>query len=656
MQQTGLYWLPPADLKKDWKKRLCSLQPGTDSHWPEIVALAKHCLSLTQTNNLDAQVQRLIATKDGALFPEALRLAVLGSCTTHHLLPSLRVAGYRRGLLLDIYESAYGIYRQELSDIHSPLHQFKPQAVLFLLDARHITTGLHVGMSGEEYGSVIEAALEELRQYWRIAQDFFRCRILQPTFINSLPALFGENEQRLPGSRSAATMIINAELHRLADAEEVDLISLDRHVLRNGLDYWFSPKLWYLAKQEISPMAAPLFGDIALRPLVAHLGLSKKCLVLDLDNTIWGGVIGDDGFDGIVLGQGSAEGESYLAVQEYARELSRRGVILAVCSKNDEHTAWEPFDSHSDMLLRREDIACMMANWDDKATNMVRIADFLQIGLDSMVFVDDSPAERALVREKLPMVSVSEFPDDPADAPQLLADAGYFEGVALVSEDYQRAEQYRIRSATLALKGQSTDMGSYLTGLEMVMTWAPFQRRDIRRIVQLINKTNQFNLTTRRRTETEIEQLMEWENCLTLQVRLKDKFGDHGLISLVICQSDNREILHIDTWLMSCRVLGREVEKAVLCLLVQEGSKLGAHRLIGEYIPTEKNSIVKDHYIRLGFREISMEDDGRYLASLDLNAGVNMEQTTIKVVRDNSYRRARHDGAGSLCSTDGSVS
>jgi FkbH-like protein len=416
----------------------------------------------------------------------------------------------------------------------------------------------------------------------------------------------------------------------MSDAAGVDLLALDDYALRDGIAVWHDPVLWCRAKQEVSPSIAPLYGDLVMRIVAAKLGRSYKALVLDLDNTLWGGVIGDDGLEGIVLGQGSALGEAFIGFQSYARELSRRGVILAVCSKNDAANAAEPFDKHPEMLLKQTDIASFVANWSDKAANLRAIAAHLNIGLDSLVFVDDNPFERALVRQELPMVAVPEVGDDPANFAQTIADAGYFEGLTITQEDRERTGQYQGNQLREALKASATDLPAYLRSLDIELIWRRFDKIGLSRTVQLINKTNQFNLTTRRYSADDVMAIMQDSSCFGLQLRLLDRFGDNGIISVVIgkMQDDN---LMIDTWLMSCRVLGRQVEPTTLNLIAAQAQRLGARRLVGEYVTTKKNGMVRDHYARLGF-EVVEESEAGSRAVLDLTAYVPSE--TFIVVRE----------------------
>ena len=345
-------------------------------------------------------------------------------------------------------------------------------------------------------------------------------------------------------------------------------------------------------------------------------------MVLDLDNTLWGGVIGDDGLAGIVLGQGSPAGEAHLALQAYAKGLAKRGIILAVCSKNDEANALEPFLKHPEMILRREDITCFVANWDDKATNLRRIAAQLDIGIDSLLFVDDNPFERALVRRELPDVMVPELGEDPSNYVDTIAASGWLEAVSVTSDDLARTGQYQANAQREKVKNTITDMDAYLNSLSMKLRWRGFDPGGVSRIAQLINKSNQFNLTTRRYSEAEVEAVMNDPAAIHLQLRLSDSFGDNGMISVLIARCDEGREAIIDTWLMSCRVLGRGVETAALDLLVEQARERGFSRLVGRYLPSAKNSMVAEHYQKLGFTQIERGDDGSSLWQLDLSGHI----------------------------------
>ncbi|HEX3992360.1 MAG TPA: HAD-IIIC family phosphatase, partial [Acetobacteraceae bacterium] len=617
MRGPDLYWLPRPPT---WSQDLASAEAGTIA-WPVLCALARVRIDALETRSLDRKRQHLVTNLPEEMVAPPIRLAVLASSTVDHLLPAIRVAGMRRDLWIETFTPDYGQHTRALIDPASPLYAFRPTAVLFAFDSRHLLAGIEPGDDAAEVEARITRIGENLATQWTRARQAFRCQVIQQTLLPVFDPLFGSNEHRLPGSPYWAIQQLNATLRRFADTESVDILALDAIVATDGLAAWHDPALWHRAKQEVHPSAAPGYGDRVVRLLAAALGRSSKALVLDLDNTLWGGVIGDDGLEGIKLGQGSALGEAFVAFQRYAHDLSRRGIILAVCSKNEMANAIEPFEKHPEMVLKRSDIACFVANWTDKAANIRDIATQLNIGLDSLVFADDNPAERAIVRRELPMVAVPELPEDPTLWPATLAAAGYFESLRLTKEDLERSGQYQANLQRSNLLASATDIEGYLRSLEMRAIWSRFDRVGQARIVQLINKTNQFNLTTRRVTDEEVAALIEDERALTLQIRLIDSFGDNGIIAIVIglFQPGTQDI-RIDTWLMSCRVLGRRMEETTLNLIVQQARALGCKRLIGVYRPTAKNAMVRDHYPRLGFSATGTphgDGDAEFVLPLD---------------------------------------
>jgi FkbH-like protein len=608
-----LEWLP---VEPEWRQKLRAFRK--DGTWDDAVGLANRRLDFVGTNGLDAAVAARIGSSPPAgLSTRSVRLAILGSPTLAHLHASIRVGALRRGIWVETYENDYGLYLQELADPSSPLHEFAPTTILFSFDTAHVTAGVDAAQTPADANAILSEACERIRSSWRQARDAFRCPIVQQTLLPHAIPLLGSNEHKLPGSAVRLIERLNYWLREVAADEGVHLLALDARAARDGLSAWYDPGLWHRSKQEVSPVAAPVYGDLVGRLLAALQGRSFKCLILDLDNTLWGGVIGDDGLDGIVLGQGSPLGEAYLGVR-YARDLSRRGVILAACSKNDEANAWEPFDKHPEMVLRRGDISAFVANWTDKAANIREIAEVLNIGLDAMVFLDDNPFERALVRRELPAVAVPEVGEEPSRFAQILADAGYFEAVNITDEDRERTSLYQSNAARESSRKSATDLPSYLRSFDMKLHWSRFDRVGLQRIVQLINKTNQFNLTTRRYSEEDVLSVMADNRAFGLQLRLIDRFGDNGIISIIIGKMNAGDDLLIDTWLMSCRVLGRQVEPMTLNLVAAQARALGARRLIGEYRPTKKNGMVREHYTRLGFTPLDAAEDGSSRAILDL--------------------------------------
>ncbi len=606
-----------------------------------LASLAACRLGFLETVQLDRALGRL-GLKEATGF-SAVRLALLASSTVDHLPPAIRVAGLRRRLLIEVYGGAYGQYRQELLDPTSSLHQFAPQVVLFSLTAREATAAVPVTATAAEVDETIARFVGDLRSFWRKAREIGNAAIIQQTFLDVNEPLFGGYDRIVPGAPARVVARLNDQLCEAAATDGVLLLDMARASARDGIDAWFDVGRWLQGKLEIAPQAAPLYGDLVARILAAQRGLSKKCLILDLDNTLWGGVIGDDGLDGIVLGEGSAAGEAHLALQYYARQLKERGIILAVCSKNDAKIAEAVFRDHPEMVLRRSDIAVFQANWDDKADNLKAIAARLNIGMDSLVFVDDNPVERARVRQSLPMVSVPELPEEPAHYVRCLAEAGYFEAVAFTTEDRDRAQQYAANAEREALLGSAESMEGFLRGLKMSVLYGPFTPVDHPRVVQLINKTNQFNTTTRRYAHEEVEHIVNQPEALTLQFRLLDRLGDNGLVSTMILRPthNDEDVLEIENWVMSCRVFGRQLEFEAMNIAVDAARARGARALVANYVPTAKNGVISTLYQSLGFTEVKhpAPANGATRWFLDL-ADYVMRDTHI-TVQEQQNERAR---------------
>jgi FkbH-like protein len=498
----------------------------------------------------------------------------------------------------------YGQYRQALLADDPALAEFAPQFLLLALDSHDARLDVPLDASDGNVEAAVEARVEELRGLWRIARQGLGAQVIQQTVVPAEPPLFGSFEGLVPGAPATAIERLNAAVRRAARQDNVLLLDLAWQAHRFPRDAIADPVRWHQAKQLIAPHAAPLYGDLVARTVAAGRGLSRKCLVLDLDNTLWGGVVGDDGVEGLRLGQGDPLGEAFLAFQRYVAALGRRGIVLAVCSKNDDGVAKSAFSEHPEMVLRLSDFACFIANWEDKAANLRRLARELNLGLDSLVFVDDNPAERDIIRRELPAIAVPELPEDVALYPGCLADTGYFEAAAFTSDDTMRNRSYRENTERQTMLEQATDMEGYLKSLSMTLVASAIRPTDLPRAAQLINKSNQFNLTTRRYSEAELEKLVANPNVVAMCFRLRDRFGDNGLISVVLSRPDDHatdNALLIDTWLMSCRVLGRQVEAAALEVVAEEARRRGIRALIGEYRPTSRNGLVSHHYEKLGF-------------------------------------------------------
>lgn len=620
---SDLAWLPAA--APDFRERVRALRaeasaPG-EQYFERAVALATAALDENQLGQL-ARVARDVAPAAPAAFAK-VRLGLIGDGTLSLLAPVVAGSGVRHGLLIDVIEGAYGSGVQQAMDPTSPLHSAGLDMLLIASDARAL--GLHrAADSLEDADARVDAALAQLRLVVQGFKPAVAAAILVQTVAPPLEPLFGSFDRVERTSAFAMVEALNRRIGEWAAEGQIVVVDIARLALSIGLERWDAPRHWHASKLSFAPEMAPIYGDVVARTVAALRGRAKKCLVLDLDNTLWGGVIGDDGVAGIALGQGSAAGEAFLAIQQTALELRRRGVVLAVCSKNEEAAALLPFREHPEMVLKEDHIAVFQANWTDKAANLRAIAETLNIGVDALVFLDDNPAERAQVRRELPLVGVPELPEEPALYPRMLMAAGYFEAVAFTQDDRDRAGMYQANAARAAAVSASGDLDSYLASLDMVCTIAPVDAVSRPRVAQLINKSNQFNLTTRRYTEAQVEATESDPRRHISQARLVDKFGDNGIICVLVADRQG-EAWEIDTWLMSCRVLGRRVQEACLDHLARAAQADGAQRLIGRYIPSPKNAMVRDHYAKLGFTLLSEEASGETLWTLDLAAYASPE-------------------------------
>jgi FkbH-like protein len=545
------------------------------------------------------------------------RVALLGSHTLSHLAPAIRVAGLNRRLAIDVHVGDYSLFHQALLVGNASLEKFRPEFVILTLDEFAVQLAFPAYVASLDLEIELAREIDAVRHLWKCIRERYGAQPVQQTLVAATPPVFGNFEGLVPSSTTAAVEAFNTRLRQAAREDGVLLVDLAWEAARRGIiPNLVDPVRWHHAKQLVTPLLAPIYGDLIARVIAAAAGLSRKCLVLDLDNTVWGGVVGDDGIGGLRLGQGSAEGEAYAAFQRYVALLVRRGVILAICSKNDPEVAERAFATHPEMVLKRDDVALFVANWNDKATNLRKIAKTLDIGIDSLVFVDDNPAERDIIRSELPEVAVPEMPDDVAYYSRCLANAGYFEPASFTADDLSRSRSYAIRGRRLAEMERTTDINGYLRSLKMTMTVEPIGPDNIVRVRQLVNKTNQFNLTTRRYNELQLLRFAETPGNIALAFRIRDRLEDVGLIAVILATPAEVGEMRIDTWLMSCRVLGRQVEVASLQALVEWAAAAGAAVLVGEYIPTGRHGLVANHYQALGFSPVGPAPGGANGATL----------------------------------------
>jgi len=606
--------MPPAD----FRERCRALADSPDAGGGAVAKLAGYALDENQLRVLAAAIGKIWAAGRSLAPLAPFKLGVVGKLEP--IVPALVASAPRHGVALECVRADFGQSLQEAWSADSPMNRAKPDAILLALDHRALPLGR------DPRGAQAVSSVSDAVAFVRSMRSGFRRNSGALCIVQTLAAppesLFGSCECAVPGTLRSLITAFNAELaESIRDTGDLvfDVASLAQTV---GSANWHSPVQWNLGKFAFDARFLPLYADHVARLLGALRGRSRRCLIIDLDNTIWGGVIGDDGLERIVIGQGDATGEAYLEVQRTALGLRDRGVVLAVSSRNDSDIARAAFAGHPEMLLRENHIAVFQANWNDKARNIAAIASELSMGLDAMVFLDDNPVERGFIREALPDVAVPELPADPSLYARTLLAAGYFEAITFSEEDRKRAHFYEENAQRVTLAGEAGDFERYLTSLKTRIAFRPFDAIGRSRITQLINKSNQFNLATKRYTDAEVAQFESDPACFTLQVRLSDVFGDNGMISVVICRPRSPLEWEIDTWLMSCRVLGRGVERIVLQEILHHARAKGVRRLTGRYVPTDRNAVVRDHYANLGFR----------LVAEDPNCGTTWELQTDSIV------------------------
>jgi FkbH-like protein len=499
---------------------------------------------------------------------KVIRIALLADCATQHLADIMRAIAARNNVQAEVYEGNYDGVDIEILDANSALYAFQ-----------------------------------------RAFRAQSQATIIQSTFVLPSERAFGNYELKVADSVGSIVAEINYRLAvKAREAKNVLLNDVDFLAASVGRAQWLDGRMWNMAKTPCRLEHLPLLAQSMLDTVFAASGMITKCLVLDLDNTLWGGVIGDDGLEGIALGEFD-EGEAFVAFQTFIRELKRRGIILAVVSKNEHANAVLPFREHPHMALREEDISVFVANWDNKVDNIRIVQKTLNIGFDSLVFLDDNPFERNIVRQFLPEVVVPDLPEDPSEFLQAIAELNLFETASYSEADRQRADQYREEAQRELAKTSFTNINDYLASLGMQIKLERFNAFNLPRIAQLIQRSNQFNLMTRRYGEAACEAMMHDESVAPLTFKLSDKFGDYGLISVVILKTSGEDV-EIDEYLMSCRVLRRGVESFAMNNIFAYAARQGAKRVVGHYIPTKKNDMVKDFFKSFRFEKISEDGEG----------------------------------------------
>lgn len=528
-----------------------------------------------------------------------VRVAFIGGSTLDHLIDSLRFWMLLEGFKLESYLAPFDTWRQEAGNPDSGLYSFKPDIVWLFITARDIKFETLFSGDLAQSETLVIAKAEEISAVARQIISTLPALILVNNAEAHATRTFGNFEATVSWALAALVRRYNLQIAQTLPPG-AKVFDIDHLASRFGLDRWEDARLWFHSKHPFSLEAHSPVAFAGAKLISAAKGKARKCLILDLDNTLWGGVVGDDGVNGIRIGSDSgAVGEAFAAFQVYLKTLSQRGIALAVCSKNNSELAQEPFRSRSGMVLNIDDFAVFKANWENKADNIRSIAKEMNLGLDAFVFIDDNPAERELIRAEIPEVAVPNMSLDPANYVRDLASGAWFETLAFVEEDRNRSKAYRDNALRNASLEQVSDIESYLKSLNMSSSWGVADNNSLTRLAQLINKTNQFHLTTTRYSEAELSKLLSANNIWIGWFSLSDRFGDHGIIAAIILKFINNTAI-VDTWTMSCRVFSRGMEDFIFQKIWDMANERGCLTLEGVYRPTQKNGVVALLYDRLG--------------------------------------------------------
>ena len=555
--------------------------------------------------------------KDSTSLPK-IKIALLGDNATQFLAIALQGVGIERGYNIELFEADFNQVERQLLDPTSELYSFNADYVV-VSQSTHKLLSAYNKKDRESQSHVADERLEFVKLICNSIQSV----LIYFNYPEIEDSVFGSYANKVESSFTYQIRKLNYELMNLA-RNHPNLFICDIAALQNkfGRDIMFNSSIYVTSEMTLSIDAIPYVASRTMDIISAAQGKFNKCLILDLDNTMWGGVIGDDGLENIQIGHQLGIGKAFSEFQQWAKKLKNRGIILAVCSKNNEDTAKEPFEKHPEMILKLDDISVFIANWENKADNIRKIQSVLNIGFDSMVFLDDNPFERNIVRQNVPDITVPELPEDPSEYLEHLYSLNLFETVSYSITDDKRTKQYQEEAKRVTVKKGFTNEAEFLKSMDMVSEVKPFDKFNLPRVSQLTQRSNQFNLRTIRYTEVDVLNISGNSHYIDLSFTLSDKFGDNGLICVVILEKQNKETLFINTWLMSCRVLKRGMENFTLNTIIKVAKEYGFNKIIGEYIPTPKNNMVEDHYQQLGFSAI---DAGQNLYQLDIDDYANKE-------------------------------
>lgn len=557
------------------------------------------------------------------------KIAILGGSTTSDIKLVMELFLLNYGIKPEFYESEYNQYWQDAMFDNEELISFKPDIIFIHTTNRNIIEYPNITDDEDKITMKLEKEYEKFENMWDHLSEVYNCSIIQNNFDYPFYRLLGNKDSTNIHGRTNFITRLNLKFAEYAEAHENFFINdINYQSAQYGLEKWSDQFYWYMYKYALCINAIPTLSYNVANIIKAIYGKNKKGLVLDLDNTLWGGIIGDDGVENIVLGQETAEGEAYQEFQEYLKQHKDMGIILNVNSKNEESNALLGLNSE-DSILKPDDFIVIKANWNPKSRNIKEIAEELNIGVDSLVFVDDNPAERAIINQHVKGVSTPVMTKVDKYI-ETIDRSGFFEVVNLSKDDLKKSEMYKQNAERNKLMTSFENYDEYLKSLEMNAQIREFIPIYMSRIAQLTNKSNQFNLTTKRYTQAEIEEVSSDDNYITLYGKLEDIFGDNGVVSVVIGKKEKTK-LHIDLWIMSCRVLKRDMEFAMMDMLVKKAKENKIKEIYGYYYPTMKNGMVKDFYKLQGFEKISEDKEGNTIWKFIIDNKYEEKNKFIKV-------------------------
>lgn len=538
-------------------------------------------------------------------FDKKIKIAVLSSFTINGLEEILRVKCAEKNIECVTYVGGYNQYNQEILDQNSKLYKFNPDLCFLIIDTRNIMGDLFYfpySISDKERRSFIDSKITEIK---KLADTLTttRSKLVLTNFHIPSSSPYGIAETKSEYGFYQMIYDLNNKLNSIfIDSSSVFVYDFERFVSKHGEENIFDYRQFFVGDMKIAVDYLPYLANDLMSYIIGHLGISKKCIVVDLDNTLWGGIVGEDGFNGIKLGP-EPPGNAFVELQKILLSLYQRGIILAINSKNNYEDAIKVINEHPYMILREEHFSAIKINWEDKIANMKEIANELNIGLDSIVFLDDDPVNREYMKVGIPQVLTVDLPDDPSFYSKSIKDLNEFSVLKITYEDAQRGKMYLEQRKRNELQYNTPDLQSFLEQLNLKVMIKKANDFTIPRISQLTLKTNQFNLTTKRYQETDIKKFTQDNRYLVGCAQIVDKFGDNGITGVFIVRKDNPKEWFIDTFLLSCRVMGREVEKGIMGYIINKAKENRVEKIKAQFIPTQKNKPIEDFLPSCGFHK-----------------------------------------------------